>query len=125
LAQASLKAKQGISASIESQEAQNEKLRAQGEAELDRIKMAEAARVQQAEAQGKAFMFEAREQREVAKMDRVAAQLQQAQAQQMQAQADRTGALTGMISGITGALGSAASSYATMNAGVAPGDRGW
>jgi hypothetical protein len=121
LAQASLKAKQGISASIESQEAQNEKLRAQGEAELDRIKMAEAARVQQAEAQGKAFMFEAREEREVAKMDRVAAQLQQAQAQQMQAQADRTGALTGMISGITSALGTGITASGAKTGGNSPG----
>ena len=87
--------------------------------------MAEAARVQQAEAQGKAFMFEAMEEREVAKMDRVATQLQQAQAQQMQAQADRTGALTGMISGVTGALGSAVSAYGQMNAGVDQNKRGW
>jgi len=30
-----------------------------------------------------------------------------------------------MISGVTGALGSAVSSYGTMNAGVDPGKRSW
>jgi hypothetical protein len=117
LAQAALKAKQGISSSIESQEAQNEKLKAQGEQQLQEQKMAEqqriqgiqlseAQRVQAAEAAGAQFMFGARENREQQKIDRVAGQLQGAQAQQMQAQADRTGALTGMIGGITQGLGS-------------------
>lgn len=120
LANAALKAKQGISANIEQQEAQNEKLRAQGEQELQQQKMAEAQRVQQAQAQGKAFMFEAREDREQGKIDRVASQLQQAQAQQMQAQADRTGALTGMIGGITGALGDYATASIKAKGGSSP-----
>ena len=107
LAQAALKAKQGISANIEQQEAQNEKLRAQGEQELQQIKMAEAQRIQQAEAAGKQFMFGAREERENAKIDRVAAQLGIAQQQQAQAGADFTGALTGAIGGITSSIASA------------------
>ena len=111
LAQAALQSKKEISASIEQQEANNEKLRAQGEQKLQEIKMAEAQRIQSAEAQGKAFMFEARETREVAQMDRVAGGLANAQAQEMQARADETGALTGMISG----LGSIASSMAASN----------
>ena len=116
LAQAALKAKQGISSNLESQEANNEKLKAQGEAQLQEAKMGEkeriqnvqlgeAQRVQAAEAAGKSFMFSAQENREQQKIDRVAGQLSGAQARQMQAQADRTGALTGMIGGITGALG--------------------
>lgn len=121
LANAALKAKQGISANIEQQEAQNEKLRAQGEQDLQKIKMAEKARVQQAEAQGKAFMFGAKESREQGKIDRVAAQLQQAQAQAMQAQADQTGALTGMIGGITGAFGNFTAANAPGSSGSNPG----
>ena len=39
LAQAALKSKKGVSASIEAQEAQNEKLRAQGEQQLQQQKM--------------------------------------------------------------------------------------
>ena len=79
LAQAALKAKKGVSASIESQEAANEKLRAQGESQMQQMKMqeqqrlqgiqiSEGQRVQAADAQGKAFMFNATEQREVAKI---------------------------------------------------------
>jgi hypothetical protein len=125
LAQAALKAKQGISSNLESQEANNEKLKAQGEAQLQEAKMSEkqriqnvqlseAQRVQAAEAAGKSFMFGARENREQQKIDRVAGQLSGAQAQQMQAQADRTGALTGMIGGVTGALGN----FVTAKAGT-------
>jgi len=85
LAQAALKAKQGISSNIESQEANNEKMKAQGEANLQEAKMQEkqrvqgvqldeARRVQSAEAAGKSFMFGAQENREQQKIDRVAGQ---------------------------------------------------
>jgi hypothetical protein len=117
LAQAALKSKQGISANIEQQEAANEKLRAQGEADMERMKMAEAQRIQGvqiseaqriqgAEAAGKQFMFGAREGREQQKIDRVAAQLGGAQAQEGQARANYTSALTGMIGGIASTAGS-------------------
>jgi len=46
LAQAALKAKQGISSNIESQEANNEKMKAQGEAQLQEAKMQEKQRIQ-------------------------------------------------------------------------------
>lgn len=119
LAQAALKAKQGISSNIESQEATNEKMKAQGEAQLQEAKMqeqqriqnvqlSEAQRVQAAEAAGKSFMFGAQENREQQKIDRTAGLLGGAQAQQMQAQADRTGALTGMIGGLSSIAGSMA-----------------
>ena len=113
LAQAALQSKKEISANIEQQEAQNEKLRAQGEQQLQQIKMQEAQRVQMARAQGQEFMFRTREDREIAQMDRVAGQLQQAQAQGMQARADEVGALTGMIGG----LGSIVSSIAASSSG--------
>ena len=47
LAQAALKSKKEVAASIETQEADNEKLRAQGEQQLQQAKMAEQQRVQQ------------------------------------------------------------------------------
>ena len=124
LAQAALSSKKGVSASIEQQEAQNEKLRAQGEQDLQArrmqeqqriqgIQIGEGQRVQQAQAQGAAFTFGAKEDREMQQLDRVSAQLSGAEARQMQAGADRTGAMTGMISGLAsvgssyiGALGS-------------------
>ena len=119
LAQAALSSKRGVSASIESQEAQNEKLRAQGEQQLQDQRMAEqqrlqgiqiseGQRVQGARAQGAAFTFGAKEEREMQQLDRVSAQISGAEARQAQAGADRTGALTGMIGGIASTFGSAA-----------------
>ena len=113
LAQAALQSKKGVSASIEQQEAQNEKLRAQGEQQLNQMRMqegarvqglqiAEGGRVQGMEMQGKQFAFQAQESREEGKLDRTSAQLAGAEARQAQASADRTGALTGMIGGLTG-----------------------
>jgi len=86
LAQAALKSKQGISANIEQQEASNEKLRAQGEQQMEQMQMAEAQRIQgvqisegqrmqQAGAAGKQFVFGATEAREQQKIERVAGQL--------------------------------------------------
>jgi len=81
LAQAALQSKQGVAASIEQQEAQNEKLRAQGEQNLISAKMAEkqrlqsvaiseGQRVQAAEAAGQQFMFGAQEARTNMDLDR-------------------------------------------------------
>jgi hypothetical protein len=126
LAMAALKSKQGISASIEQQEAQNEKLRAQGEQQMQQLKMAEAQRIQniqmseaqrmqQAEASGKQFVFQSQEQRDVAKLNRMAGLSDFAAQQSAQASADSTAAMTGMIGGITSALGSAGSMFAMGN----------
>ena len=101
LAQAALKSKKGVSASIEAQEAQNEKLRAQGEQQLQQQKMSEAQRIQGAEAQGKQFVFGAQENRDTAQMDRLSAQISGAEQRESQAASDRTGALTGMVGGLT------------------------
>lgn len=73
LAQAAARSKQGISASIEQQEAQNARLRAQGEAQLQQARMAEAQRIQQAGVAGQQFMFGIRETREMQELDRAQA----------------------------------------------------
>jgi len=109
LAQAALRSKKGVSASIEQQEAQNEKLKAQGEQQLQQQKVAEERRMQQAGAAGKQFVFGATEQREQQQLDRTAAMLGQQQAAQAQAKADQTSALTGMFgtvaqAGLSGAF---------------------
>jgi hypothetical protein len=101
LAQAALQSKKGVSASIEQQEAQNEKLRAQGELAQSQARVSEAQRLQQANVSGRTFEFGAREQRETAQMDRVATQLSGAEAREAQAQADVTGAITAAIGGVT------------------------
>ncbi|MAO24357.1 MAG: hypothetical protein CMJ25_26705, partial [Phycisphaerae bacterium] len=85
LAQAAKQSKKEVAANIEQQEAQNEKLRAQGEQalqakemQLTQMEMSEEARIQQAEAAGKQFMFGAQEARDMATMDRMAGQEAQA-----------------------------------------------
>jgi len=110
LAQAALQSKKGVSASIEQQEASNEKLKAQGEQQLQQARMSEAQRVQQADVSGKQFMFGAQEQREMTQLDRADAQMQNAEAQKIQAGADITGAITGAIGGMASGLGSLAAS---------------
>jgi len=118
LAQAALQSKKGVSASIEQQEAQNERLRAQGEQQVQQLKMAEqqrvqglqireGGRVQGLEMQGRQFAFQTQENREMQQLDRVSAQISGAEARQAQAGADRTGAFTGMIGGITSIAGAA------------------
>ncbi len=119
LAQAALQSKKGVSASIEQQEAQNERLRAQGEQQMQQLKMAEqqrvqglqikeGGRVQGLKMQGSQFAFQTQENREMQQLDRVSAQISGAEARQAQAGADRTGAFTGMIGGITSIAGAAA-----------------
>lgn len=81
LAQAAARSKQGISASIEQQEAANARMRAQGEQQMQQMKMQEAVRLQQADIAGKQFVFSAQEQREIQRLNRLAGL--QAQQQQM------------------------------------------
>jgi hypothetical protein len=123
LAMAALKSKQGVTADIEQQEANNEKLKAQGQQQMEQvqlqqaqrvqdIQMSEAQRIQSTEAAGAQFMFQTREGREMQKMDRVAAQLGGAQQQQTQASADKMGAITGGIGAVSNIAGAVGGSYA-------------
>ena len=116
LAQAALKSKQGVTASIEAQEAENEKMRAQGEQQLQQVKMAEAQRiqgaqlsegqrVQAADAAGQAFMFNATEDRQTQQLNRVAGQMSGAQQRAAQAKSDGIGSLTGAIGAVGGIAG--------------------
>jgi len=122
LAQAALASKKGVSASIEQQEAQNEKLKAQGEQQLQAQKMseqqrlqgiaiAEGQRVQAADAAGKQFEFQAEENRRNADMDRAAGAISQAQAQEAQANQARASAIAGGISAIGGIASSAIGAF--------------
>ena len=117
LAQAALQSKKGVSASIEQQEANNEKLRAQGEQQMEQLKMQEGARIQGIqiseggrtqglEAAGQQFMFNAREGRQMQQLDRVSAQLAGAQGQAMQASNARQASTAGLMSGLAGLGGS-------------------
>ena len=116
LAQAALQSKKGVAASIEQQEAQNEKLKAQGEANLQNIKMSEAQRVQgalmgeqgrlqQADVSGQQFVFGQRESRELQQLNRKQAQITGAQQQQAAANQAQAGYISSGISAV-GNIGS-------------------
>ena len=118
LAQAALQSKKGVAASIEQQEAQNEKLRAQGESNLQQIKMAEAQRVQgalygeqgrlqQADVAGRQFVYGEYERREIEQLNRKQAQITGAQQQQVAANQAQAGYISSGISAI-GNIGAAA-----------------
>ena len=105
LAQAALRSKQGVAATIGQQEAANSRLRAQGEQRAQQMRMAEAQRLQQADVAGRQFMFQTREQRETQKLNRLAGLQTQAMANQQAAQAQQAaamGALGGNLIGLTG-----------------------
>jgi len=120
LARMALESKKGISANIEQQEVNNQKLRAQGEQNLQAIKLSEAQRVQgalygeagrmqQTEVSGKEFVYGETERRQTEQLNRKQAQITgqaQVAAQARQNQASAIGA------GIS-AVGNIASSFAS------------
>ena len=120
LAQAALQSKKGIAASIEQQEAANEKLRAQGEQylqqaqiqeqrRLQNVDIQEGRRTQQADAMGKTFQFNAQERREDSKIGYTRQQITGAQQRETAAYNQGTSAMMGAIGGLTqlGSIGAA------------------
>jgi len=118
LAQAALQSKKGVSASIENQEAANEKLKAEGQQKLEQIQMSEAGRIQgiqmseagriqQAGVAGKQFVFSQKENREMQQLNRVSAQITGASQEQAAAQQAQASSQAGLMSG----LGNIAGSY--------------
>ena len=113
LAQAALQSKKGIAASIEGQEAQNQKLKAQGEQTLQSQKMSEqqrlqntaiseGQRVQVSDAAGKQFEFQAQENRTNADLDAAQGKITQASQDIAQANQNRASANAGFISAVGG-----------------------
>ena len=100
LAQAALRSKKNVAANIEQQEAQNEKLKAQGDQQMQQQRLAEEVRMQGVEAAGKQFVFQATESRQQQEIDRTAALMGAAAGAQAQAKADQTSAITGMFGGL-------------------------
>ncbi len=120
LAQAALQSKQGVAASIEKQEADNEKLKAKGEADKQAMKMEEAQRVQQAkymegvrtqaaETEGIKFKYGEQESRDISKLNRLAGQEAQAQTNMAAAKQAQGAAIGGAISAVGSIAGSAIS----------------
>lgn len=105
LAQAALKAKKDVSATIEAQEKSNEDKRAQGEQQAQQQKMAEQMRLQGADVAGEQFMFGQREQRQMQELDRTAALLGASKQNEAQAKSDKTSAITGMFGSLASIAG--------------------
>ncbi len=119
LAQAALQSKKGVAADIEQQEKSNEDKRAAGEERLEQrvaaekqriqgISISEGAREQQAMAQGRAFEFQAQEQRDISKLNRLYGQAEQARGAAAQARASETSSIVGGINALGGAVSSGA-----------------
>jgi len=102
LAQAALKGKQGVSASIEKQEINNQKLRARGEVQAQTALLSEQKRLQNAEIKGKRFVYDEQEEREMGQLDRAQGQLENAQAQQFASRGQAFGALAGVGKSLAG-----------------------
>ena len=129
LAQAALQSKKGVAASIETQEKSNEDKRAQGEERLQaqvatekrriqNVNMSEGAREQNAMAQGRTFEFNATENREGTKLNRLYGQQAQAgqnaaAARQQEGSAISSGinALGSMVGSLGGGGASAGSGF--------------
>ena len=104
LAQAALRSKKGITASIEQQEVANEKLRAQGEANLQArataeqmriqgVQIGEGQRIQEADAAGKAFQAQVQENRWNNQLNRLYSEQSAWQQAAGQAKGDQTTAM--------------------------------
>jgi len=113
LAQAALQSKKGIAASIEQQEANNEKMRAQGEANLQQQKVAEQQRLQSvaisegqreqaAISAGRQFEFQTAENRTNMDLDRAAGKITQASANEASANQAKAAAWGGVASSLGG-----------------------
>ena len=118
LAQAALQSKKSVSASIEQQEAANEKLKAQGKADLQtaqleeqkriqNVKFQEGQRMQTAESEGIKFKYGEQEARDISKLNRLSGQQAQASANQAAAQQAQAGAISAGIGAIGNIAGAA------------------
>lgn len=117
LAQAALQSKNNVAANLEQQEAQNQKLKAQGEANsqarimaekqrIQGVEMSEAQRVQQAEVAGKQFVFGAEENRVMTDLNHTYSQMGAQQQNVANSYAAQGQAMSGMMQGIANIGGS-------------------
>jgi hypothetical protein len=98
--------------------AQGEEALQAKELQLTQMEMSEEARVQNAQAQGKAFMFGAQENRDVATLDRMSGQQSQSRQDIANANMAKAQSQAGMISGITSSVGGLMSSGAFAQGGT-------
>ena len=105
LAQAALRSKKDVANSIELQEKSNEDKRARGEEKQQAALTAEQQRLQNADVQGRGFVYSENEKREMGQLDRTAGLIEMATGVEAQAKADALSAKLGAVGGITDTIG--------------------
>ena len=105
LAQAALRSKKDVANSIELQEKSNEDKRAKGEERQQKALMTEQQRLQDADVQGRSFVYGENERREMGQLDRTAGLIEMATGVEAQAKADALSAKLGAVGGITDTIG--------------------
>tara|TARA_R100001530_G_scaffold135997_2_gene114817 strand:+ start:2907 stop:3827 length:921 start_codon:yes stop_codon:yes gene_type:complete len=105
LAQAALRSKKGIAATIETQEAQNARLRAQGAQQAQQARLAEGGRVDLSRQRGAMFEFQSLETRQQGKIENVFGQIEQSRAQANALQGQAAAGFGQAMGGAAGALG--------------------
>lgn len=119
LARMALESKKGVAASIEQQEANNQKMRASGEERLQGIEMSEAKRVQniglsqaekvqKADVEGAIYEFETQESRDEQQLNRKQGQIDNASQRMQSANAAKGAAIGGGISAVGNIFGNKA-----------------
>lgn len=108
LAQAALRSKKDVTNSIELQEKSNEDKRARGEEKQQAALTAEQQRLQNADVQGRGFVYSETEKREMGQLDRTAGLIEMATGVEAQAKADALSAKLGVVGGITDTVGGVA-----------------
>ena len=108
LAQAALRSKKDVANSIELQEKSNEDKRARGEEKQQAALTAEQQRLQNADVQGRGFVYSETEKREMGQLDRTAGLIEMATGVEAQAKADALSAKLGVVGGITDTVGGVA-----------------
>lgn len=119
LARMALESKKGVAASIEQQEANNQKMRASGEERLQGIEIAEAKRVQnvglsqaekvqKADVEGSIYEFETQESRDEQQLNRKQGQIDNASQRMQSANAAKGAAIGGGISAVGNIFGNKA-----------------
>jgi hypothetical protein len=107
LAREAAASKQGISASIEAQEAKNAELRARGQQSMEQMQLQSEMRRQELMGSGELSRMQMQEEREVSQLDRVSSLAQQYRAQEAQAKAQQNQAL-GQLIGTAASFGAQA-----------------
>tara|TARA_R110000796_G_scaffold19838_1_gene59394 strand:- start:846 stop:1511 length:666 start_codon:yes stop_codon:yes gene_type:complete len=108
LAQAALRSKKDVANSIELQEKSNEDKRARGEEKQQAALTTEQQRLQNADVQGRGFVYSETEKREMGQLDRTAGLIEMATGVEAQAKADALSAKLGVVGGITDTVGGVA-----------------